>query len=98
MHRQSWEPNDPQAWIGFRCAADINATGQTGLTGDGLLPGQTAPTNTPDPATLGIIIPNSGGEEEGANAQPTLPPAPAGEQPPLGVPATATIGGTLDPG
>jgi formylglycine-generating enzyme required for sulfatase activity len=77
MHRQSWEPNDPQAWIGFRCAEDIStspgANANTTNAG-GLLPGQTAPTPTIDPATLGLL-PAGSGDEEGSTI-PTLPPAP----------------------
>ncbi len=77
MHRQSWQPNDPQAWIGFRCVEDISAAapGTTG-SGTGLLPGQTAPTASPDPATIGLPSGGTGGSEEDANTVPTLPPAP----------------------
>ena len=76
MHRQSWEPNDPQAWIGFRCAEDINTApnASANTTTGGLLPGQTAPTPTVDPAVLGLVPPG-GASEEGGTA-PTLPPAP----------------------
>lgn len=79
VHRQSWEPNDPQAWIGFRCVEDISATntGSGAGTGNtGLLPGQTAATSTPDPATIGLPSGSTGGSEEDTNTVPTLPPAP----------------------
>ena len=76
MHRQSWEPNDPQAWIGFRCAEDISAAPNTGGgSGTGLLPGQQTPTPTVDPALLGINTTPGGADEEGGSS-PTLPPAP----------------------
>ncbi len=29
VHRQAWEPNDPQLWIGFRCVYDTDPTGMT---------------------------------------------------------------------
>lgn len=95
MHRQSAEANNPQPWIGFRCAGDINPTGtaqQQGGVTTASLP-QTVATNTPDPSTLGISIPNAGSNEEGLNSQPTLPPA----QPVLGGQPTQ-ISGTLAPG
>ncbi|MDX2161062.1 MAG: SUMF1/EgtB/PvdO family nonheme iron enzyme [bacterium] len=96
MHRQSWEPNDPQAWIGFRCVEDISAQpgtgGTTGNANTGLLPGQTAPTNTPDPASLGLLPQGSTTSgEESLNAQPTLPPAP-------GSVAATPLPGGLPPG
>ncbi len=78
-HRQSWEPNDPQPWIGFRCVEDIDATAGASGNTTGTLPGQV------DPATLGITDTTGGttSEESAPNAQPTLPPAPV-------IPATAT--------
>lgn len=72
MHRQSMRPNDPQPWIGFRCAADIEAPGSNQPIGaQPLQPAtpqaQSGPVGTPDPATLGNSVPQAG-------SQPTLRP------------------------
>ena len=69
VHRQNRQPNEQFPWLGFRCAADIDAT--TGVQGSNLLPEANA--GTPDPATLGVNVP---GAESDSGAAPTLPPAP----------------------
>jgi formylglycine-generating enzyme required for sulfatase activity len=70
VHRQDRQPNDQTLWIGFRCAADNNAT-------QPVTAGSTTAGGTPNPATLGVITP---GSEENTtasdNAAPTIPPAP----------------------
>lgn len=63
VHRQSREPQSAAFWIGFRCAADLNAGG-AGAAGAGLpLAGTTPLAATSE-------------EETTANSQPTLPPPP----------------------
>ncbi|NDJ59780.1 MAG: formylglycine-generating enzyme family protein [Chloroflexi bacterium] len=69
MHRQVHEPNDPEAWIGFRCAADPQAAQQ---------PVQALPVVQPtiDLNAIGAGVPGGTDEETTANSQPTLPPPP----------------------
>lgn len=68
VHRQSWNPDDSQRWIGFRCAAnpeDASSIGSTGL----------------DPQALGSDVPVAPPEAGGVqNAQPTLAPPPEAGQ------------------
>ncbi|MBI5668693.1 MAG: SUMF1/EgtB/PvdO family nonheme iron enzyme [Chloroflexi bacterium] len=64
VHRQSRNPADQTSWIGFRCAADVNASAAQ--------PGA-ASGNTP------LSLPTQSGtneEETTANSQPTLPAPP----------------------
>lgn len=83
VHRQSQRPGNPTAWIGFRCAADNEATRvNPGSAADPNLPIGAAPIVQPtqpviDPATLGQQVP-SGGIDEGdfGNSAPTLAPRP----------------------
>lgn len=96
VHRQSANPLSPTAWIGFRCAsdsADTQPLSTEPIGSDNLIGGSDleVPAQTPDPATLGLL----GSDEEGANSQPTLPPAPT--QPPTRTPQP-TQAGTLAPG
>jgi len=70
VHRQNHQPNDPTAWIGFRCAADLD-TPTAGSGGVDL--------------SLGGATSGSGDEETTANSQPTLPPAPTQNVPPTQV-------------
>lgn len=70
-HRQSRQPLDPTAWIGFRCVEDINAVAPVNAP----IGADVAPSlSTPDPALLGV--PGAADEETTANSAPTLPPAP----------------------
>jgi formylglycine-generating enzyme required for sulfatase activity len=64
IHRQSFAPADGTLWLGFRCAADIGAGGNTGTTGTtGGTTGGLTPLNTP----------SGSANEEDSNAQPLLP-------------------------
>jgi len=73
VHRQSHDPNDPQAWIGFRCVEDANSVQPT----SGPLAANSGSSGTSD-LPLPTVAPAGGGNEENtANAQPTLPPPPA---------------------
>lgn len=94
-HRQSWQPNSGTLWIGFRCAADVDAAG----SGTTLNRPQTIVVGTPDPATLGLDSAGAGADEEvtANDAVPSLPPPPATSTP--NAPAVQpTPLGTLDPG
>lgn len=74
VHRLSGDPAGFYIWVGFRCAADLEASApaasnNTGATTSGA-------TNTPDPALLGQIIPTpTGGSVPQLPPTPTLPPA-----------------------
>jgi len=75
VHRQSNDPLDPTADIGFRCVQDPDdqQPGDTSPLGSGAPVGGTdlaLPTGSPNPATLGT------NEEQVDNAQPTVPPLP----------------------
>jgi formylglycine-generating enzyme required for sulfatase activity len=77
VHRQDRLPNDPTAWIGFRCASD-NAAVPIVPTAAG---GAPLGVFTPTAEIGGAAIPPGGAavgseEESLANAQPTQPPAP----------------------
>lgn len=64
VHRQSKNPADQTTWIGFRCAADVNANAAQPGTAGGSTP---------------LSLPTQGGaneEETSANSQPTLPAPP----------------------
>lgn len=77
VHRQSRRPADPTPWIGFRCAADIEApgaAGNTGLTNTQPIGASPLISPTPDPASLGQGT--FGDEGDLGNSSPTLPPAP----------------------
>ncbi len=88
VHRQAKAPNDPQAWVGFRCVEDVNAQPQsnspiganttTGGSSDLLLP------------TSASSIPGAN-EESIGNSQPTLAPFVTSTPRPTAV-------GTLAPG
>ncbi len=99
VHRQSRRPGDPTAWIGFRCAAEIETPGQP-TAGQPNLPIGAEPlmSPTPDPATLGTGL--TGDEGDVGNSAPTLAPRPT--QPPQPTPlppaASPTQAGTLAPG
>ncbi len=70
VHRQSWDPNMPTAWIGFRCVEDDNSQAQSNSP----LGADTNPTLSSD-----LLLPTAalgGNEENTANSQPTLPPPP----------------------
>ncbi|MCA9902502.1 MAG: SUMF1/EgtB/PvdO family nonheme iron enzyme [Anaerolineae bacterium] len=66
VHRQDFAPNDGTPFIGFRCAADAETASASAAQGSGLLPGAIP---SPDPALLGVQ-----GNDNSANAAPTLPP------------------------
>jgi formylglycine-generating enzyme required for sulfatase activity len=100
IHRQSRRPGDPTPWIGFRCAADIDAPGASTTTSTGAdttntQPIGAQPIGTPDPATLGQDLP--GGSEGDLGAQPTAPPLPTQVQP-TAQPQIEVTQGTLAPG
>ena len=81
VHRQSRDPNQPTAWIGFRCVTDANSQAPTSpLASENTTTGSDLPLPT-NPPTLG------GGSEENTanNSVPTMPPAPttSGPQPTL---------------
>ncbi len=86
VHRQTSLPNDPQAWIGFRCAQDANAQP---LTTNPLGADTTSGDNSD------LVLPTSASgipganEENIGNSQPTLPPLPT---------ARPTTVATLAPG
>ena len=68
VHRQSWDPEDGQRWIGFRCAANPD---------DGTVIGSTGV----DPQALGADVPDAPPENTPIpNAQPTQPPPPEANQ------------------
>ena len=69
VHRQSWDPKeDPQRWIGFRCAADPPNDAVIGSSGQ-------------NPATLGLDVPAAPPQNTSPpNAQPTQPPPPEAQQ------------------
>jgi formylglycine-generating enzyme required for sulfatase activity len=71
VHRQSHDPNDPQAWIGFRCVEDANSQPPTSTGPIGANTNGSNSTDIPLPT-----LPTGGNEENTANSQPTLPPAP----------------------
>ncbi len=86
VHRQSWAPNAPTAWIGFRCVQDANAQAVTNSP---------LGANTTDTGSSDLPLPTSASgipganEENIGNSQPTLPPLPT---------ARPTTQGTLAPG
>ncbi len=86
VHRQSWEPNSPTAWIGFRCVQDANAQPVTNSP----LGANTADTGSSDLPlpTSASVIPGAN-EENIGGGQPTLPPLPT---------TRPTTQGTLAPG
>lgn len=69
VHRQSWDPKeDPQRWIGFRCAADPPNAAVIGTSGQ-------------NPAALGLDVPAAPPQSASPpNAQPTQPPPPEAQQ------------------
>jgi formylglycine-generating enzyme required for sulfatase activity len=69
VQRQSLEPQNQTAWLGFRCAADAAPTtpGTTGGTGN---------TGTTTTGTGNTGTGSTGGGDEENNSQPTLPPPP----------------------
>ncbi len=71
VHRQSHDPNDPQAWIGFRCVEDANSQPPTSIAPLGA---NNSGSNSTDLALPTLAT--GGNEENTANSQPTLPPAP----------------------
>ncbi len=77
VHRQDRLPNDPTAWIGFRCASTNAAP-----VPDTSVAGGSSPIGvfTPTAEISGVAVPpggnNASSEESLANAQPTQPPAP----------------------
>jgi formylglycine-generating enzyme required for sulfatase activity len=82
VHRQSNRPGDPTAWIGFRCAADAEGTGNQSLGAQSNLPIGAEPIVQPtqqgvvDPSTLGQTVPPAGDEGDLGNSAPTLAPPP----------------------
>lgn len=91
VHRQDHDPLQPGAWIGFRCAADVNSN----TTTDSPL-GAAQTFNQSD-----LLLPPTqaagASNEEFSNSQPTFPPQPTSNQPtaPVVVP---TLAATLAPG
>jgi Sulfatase-modifying factor enzyme 1 len=86
VHRQSHDPLQPAAWIGFRCAQDNNA----------IQPGSSGPigAGSANPGTTDLALPTQqtvpgGSEENTANSAPTLPPSPTR----AGTPPTLNPGG-----
>ena len=73
VHRQSQDPLKPVAFIGFRCVEDANSQAQNT---SGPLAGNATPSNSTDLVLPTVAPLGSGNEENTANSQPTLPPAP----------------------
>ncbi len=65
VHRQSLEPQNGVLWVGFRCAAPLDAN-----------PALAPAIPTTDPALAPAGGATTGGEEDTSNSQPTLPPPP----------------------
>jgi formylglycine-generating enzyme required for sulfatase activity len=72
VHRQSHDPLDPQAWIGFRCVDDGSSQAQNNSPLGANTNNNGSDIPLPTASSLG------GNEENtaGNNSQPTLPPAP----------------------
>ncbi len=73
VHRQSHDPLQPAAWIGFRCAQDANSIQPTS--------GGPIGASTTNSGTTDLSLPTQasvpgGSEENTSNSAPTLPPAP----------------------
>lgn len=82
VHRQTRDPLQPTAWIGFRCVEDANSQSQNNSP-----LGANDPLSNTSDLPLPTTPPLGGNEETTANSQPTLPPAPttasSGTQPTL---------------
>ncbi len=97
MSRQSAEPGQPAAWIGFRCVEAANSQAATENAPIG------ANTNTTNNSSdLGLQPTNAAGignsEENNNNSAPTLPPPPTVAAPTTANTGPATPHPTLQPG
>jgi formylglycine-generating enzyme required for sulfatase activity len=95
VHRLSADPITGGAWIGFRCAASLDAN-TPGVEGNASASTGVVDANTTALATLPPSLPASGGtSEEPANAAPTLAPPPIQ---PTALPIATLPEATLSPG
>ncbi|MEP7291425.1 MAG: SUMF1/EgtB/PvdO family nonheme iron enzyme [Chloroflexota bacterium] len=72
VHRQSQEPGQQRAHIGFRCVEDANSPAQNTSP-----LGSNTQSTTNNDLALPTTNPLGGNEETTSNSQPTLPPAPS---------------------
>jgi formylglycine-generating enzyme required for sulfatase activity len=75
VQRQSLEPQNQAAWLGFRCAADAGPSGQGAPAGTGNTGANTTGTGATGGTGSTGTTGTTGGDEE-TNSQPTLPPPP----------------------
>lgn len=93
VHRQDRNPISPTAWIGFRCAEDLDANTNSLPLGASQTFSQTDLLIPPTQAVAG-----TGADEEFADSAPTFPPAPTNAIVPTTPAPPPTVAGTLAPG